>query len=75
MRRVSFYRDRHYGEEKLTAFLVFMESPIVPVSVGTECGSQRPPRFIVRIALVIFVDGDFRGTFGHFGLCSRDAFI
>jgi hypothetical protein len=75
MQTVSFCLDRHSGEETLTAFLVFMESPVVPISVGTECGSQCSPRFIVGVAVVILVDGYFRGAFGHFGVCSCDAFV
>lgn len=56
---VSFERDTHSWKEKRTALLVFMESPIVPVPVGTKGRSKCPSRFIIGITDVIIVNGDF----------------
>jgi hypothetical protein len=56
---VSFERSGKTWEEKLTALLVFVESPLVPVFVGTECGRQRSSRFIVGVVNVIPINGYF----------------
>lgn len=59
---VQMVSDKGRGQaegKKRTAFLVFMEAPIVPVLVGTESGRQGPSRFIVRFAIVIVIDRYF----------------
>jgi hypothetical protein len=56
---VSCEGNGYSWEKKLTALLVFMESPIIPVLVGTEGGSQRSSRFIVGFAGVIIINWYF----------------
>src|SRR5436309_1946560 len=70
---ISLGLDSQFGEGKLTACLVFMESSIVAVSVGTECGRQRPPGLIVRVTVIVLVDGDFRRALGHCVECTCGA--
>ena len=67
---ISLDLDSQFSEGKLTTYLVFMESSIVAVSVGTECGRQRPPGLIVRVTVIILVDGDFRRALGHCVECT-----